>query len=204
VVLVEFIVNNAKPSRVLDLDTRLRWLHNFSLRPLYPRYPLDKRLGVPHMLYGRCGIEENTSTFCPYRESNSVFQSASAYLTTNVWLHATWVLSNWQWTGVTADNNVIILPGRSNDICLHVIKYVLRIWGLCCYGDECQVMPCPQHVIMLTAPVPGVWRHGPPHQSMSHEAAEFFSRRVCVQVPLLACLTNIWIEHTSVVRLSVK
>lgn len=72
-----------------------------------------------------------------------------------------------QWNGVKADNNATILLGRSNDLYSLVIKYFLRIWGLGYYGDELQVMSCSLHVIMLTAPVPGVWRHGPTLQSMS-------------------------------------
>jgi hypothetical protein len=32
-------------STILDLGTRLRWVVSFTPLPLYPRYPLDMRLG---------------------------------------------------------------------------------------------------------------------------------------------------------------
>jgi hypothetical protein len=51
-------------STILDLSTRLRWLVNFTPRPLYsrensPSYPLNRRLGEPQSRSGRCGEEKN-------------------------------------------------------------------------------------------------------------------------------------------------
>jgi hypothetical protein len=34
-------------SSIFDVDTRWRWVVSFMHRPLYPRYLLDRRLGVP-------------------------------------------------------------------------------------------------------------------------------------------------------------
>jgi hypothetical protein len=47
----------------LDLGTSWRWVVSFTPRPLYPwgkspRYPLDRRLGVPQSRSGRRGEEE--------------------------------------------------------------------------------------------------------------------------------------------------
>jgi hypothetical protein len=52
-------------STILDLCTRWRIVVSFTPRPLYlkgesPRYPLGRRLGVPHSRYGRCE-EKNLS-----------------------------------------------------------------------------------------------------------------------------------------------
>jgi hypothetical protein len=50
---------------ILDLGTSWRWMVSFTPRPLYPlencpRYPLDRRLGVPQSRSGRCGVETNS------------------------------------------------------------------------------------------------------------------------------------------------
>jgi hypothetical protein len=44
---------------ILDLYTRWRWLGSFMLLPLYPWYPLYRRLGGPQSRSGHCGEEEN-------------------------------------------------------------------------------------------------------------------------------------------------
>jgi hypothetical protein len=50
--------------RILDLDTRWKWVVSFTPQPLYrqgksPRYPLDRRLGGPQSRSGRGGEEKN-------------------------------------------------------------------------------------------------------------------------------------------------
>jgi hypothetical protein len=42
--------------RLLDLCTSLRWVVSFMPRPLYPRYPLDRRLGGPQSRSRRHGV----------------------------------------------------------------------------------------------------------------------------------------------------
>jgi hypothetical protein len=49
---------------ILDLGTIWRWMVSFTPRPLYPRrkspwYSLNRRVGVPRIRSGRCGVEEN-------------------------------------------------------------------------------------------------------------------------------------------------
>jgi hypothetical protein len=51
-------------SSIPDLGARQRWVVNFTPRPFClrgnsPRYPLDKTLGGPQSLSGRCGEEKN-------------------------------------------------------------------------------------------------------------------------------------------------
>jgi hypothetical protein len=46
-------------STILDLGTRWRWVVSLTPRPLYPRYPLDRRLGGPQSRSGRSGEEKN-------------------------------------------------------------------------------------------------------------------------------------------------
>jgi hypothetical protein len=51
--------------RILDLDTRWRWVVSFTTRPLYLQgkstwYPLDSRLGGPQSRSGRGGKEKNS------------------------------------------------------------------------------------------------------------------------------------------------
>jgi hypothetical protein len=51
--------------RILNLDTRWRWVVSFTPTPLYLRgkshqYPLSRRLGGPHILSGRGGKEKNS------------------------------------------------------------------------------------------------------------------------------------------------
>jgi hypothetical protein len=50
---------------ILDLGTRWRWVVSLTPRPLYPqgkspRYPLERRLGVPYSRSGRGGEEKNS------------------------------------------------------------------------------------------------------------------------------------------------
>jgi hypothetical protein len=42
----------------LDLGTSWRWVVSFTPRPLYPRYPLDRRQGGPYSRSGRRGEEK--------------------------------------------------------------------------------------------------------------------------------------------------
>jgi hypothetical protein len=42
----------------LDLVTSWRWVVSFMLLLLYPQYPLDRRLGGPQSLCGRCGDQK--------------------------------------------------------------------------------------------------------------------------------------------------
>jgi hypothetical protein len=42
----------------LDLGTSWRWVVSFTSRPLYPRYPVNRRLGGPHSRSGRRGKEK--------------------------------------------------------------------------------------------------------------------------------------------------
>jgi hypothetical protein len=49
----------------LDLGTSWRWVVSFTTRPLYPWYPLDRRLGGPQSRSGRCGKNS-----WPYQDSN--------------------------------------------------------------------------------------------------------------------------------------
>jgi hypothetical protein len=44
---------------ILDLGTRWRLVVSVKPLPLYPRYPLDRRLGGPQNRSGRCGEEQN-------------------------------------------------------------------------------------------------------------------------------------------------
>jgi hypothetical protein len=44
---------------ILELGFRRGWLVSFTLLPLYPRYPLDRRLGGPQSLSGRRGEEKD-------------------------------------------------------------------------------------------------------------------------------------------------
>jgi hypothetical protein len=53
-----------------NADTTCRTVVSLTPRSFYPRYPLDKRLGVPQSRYGRGGEEKETH-HCPCRESNS-------------------------------------------------------------------------------------------------------------------------------------
>jgi len=39
-------------SRIRNLGTRWRWAVNFTPRPLYPQYPLDRKLGGPQSRSG--------------------------------------------------------------------------------------------------------------------------------------------------------
>jgi len=57
--------SGGRASRIIDLDTRCKWVVSFTLRPLYrqgksPRYPLDRRLAGSHTLFGRGGEEINS------------------------------------------------------------------------------------------------------------------------------------------------
>jgi hypothetical protein len=51
--------------RILNLDTRWRWVVSFTSRPLYPRYPVDRRLGGPQRRCGREGEEKRLFHYCP-------------------------------------------------------------------------------------------------------------------------------------------
>jgi hypothetical protein len=46
-------------STPFDLGTRRFWVVRFMPLPLYPRYPLDSRLGGPQSRSGRCGEKKN-------------------------------------------------------------------------------------------------------------------------------------------------
>jgi hypothetical protein len=46
----------------LDLGARWRWVVSLRARPLYPQYPLDRRLGGPQFRFGRCGEEKNLAS----------------------------------------------------------------------------------------------------------------------------------------------
>jgi hypothetical protein len=51
--------------RILDLGTKWRWVVSFMLLPFYPQrespwYPLDRRLGGPHIRSGRGGEDKNS------------------------------------------------------------------------------------------------------------------------------------------------
>jgi len=52
---------------ILNFSTRWRWVVSFTTRPLYPQYPLDRRLGGPQSQSGRGGEEKNPS---PCRKQN--------------------------------------------------------------------------------------------------------------------------------------
>jgi hypothetical protein len=51
-------------STILDLGTRWRWVVSFMPRPLYPRYPLDRRLGGPKSRSGRRVLININSLLC--------------------------------------------------------------------------------------------------------------------------------------------
>jgi hypothetical protein len=60
--------------RILDLDTRWRWVVSLTPRPLYsqgknPWYPLDRKLGGHQSQSGRGGEDKNSQ---PHRESNPI------------------------------------------------------------------------------------------------------------------------------------
>jgi hypothetical protein len=44
--------------RMFDLGARRMWVVSFTPRPLYPRHPLDRRLGGPQSRSGRGGEEK--------------------------------------------------------------------------------------------------------------------------------------------------
>jgi hypothetical protein len=46
-------------STILDRGTRWRWVVSLTPQPLYPRYPLDRRLGGPQSWPGRYAEEKN-------------------------------------------------------------------------------------------------------------------------------------------------
>jgi hypothetical protein len=46
--------------RILDLGTRRRWVVSFTPRRLYPRHPLERRLGGPQSRSERGGDEKNS------------------------------------------------------------------------------------------------------------------------------------------------
>jgi len=50
---------------ILNLVTRWRWAVSFTVRPLYPRYPLVMRLGVPQSPPGQSDDKEKYT--CPFR-----------------------------------------------------------------------------------------------------------------------------------------
>jgi len=41
--------------RILNLGIRCRWVVSFTSRPLYPRYPLDRKLDGPQRRSGHSG-----------------------------------------------------------------------------------------------------------------------------------------------------
>jgi hypothetical protein len=43
-------------STIPDVGTRWTWVVSLRSRPLYPRYPLNRRLGGPQSQSGRCGV----------------------------------------------------------------------------------------------------------------------------------------------------
>jgi hypothetical protein len=53
----------------INIGARWTSVVNFTRRPLYPRYPLDKRRGEPQSQSNRVG-EEKKPFPCTYRESN--------------------------------------------------------------------------------------------------------------------------------------
>jgi hypothetical protein len=55
--------------RIAPLDTRWRSVVSFTLRPLCPRHPLDRRLGGLQRRFGRGGEETKSLLRC-HRESN--------------------------------------------------------------------------------------------------------------------------------------
>jgi hypothetical protein len=52
--------DGGRAPRILELGTSRRWIVSFMFRPLYPRYPLDRRLGRPRSRSGRSGEEKNS------------------------------------------------------------------------------------------------------------------------------------------------
>jgi len=61
---------------IFNFGTRWRWLVSFMPRLLYPRakrsrHRLDRRLGDPQSLCGRCG-EYKKSHLCPYHPASSL------------------------------------------------------------------------------------------------------------------------------------
>jgi hypothetical protein len=56
--------------RILNLCTRWKWVVSFTHRPLYPLYPLDRRLSGPQSRFGRFWEEKN-SQFLPRIEPRS-------------------------------------------------------------------------------------------------------------------------------------
>jgi hypothetical protein len=65
--------------RFLDLGISWRWVVSFTSRPLYPRYPLNKRLGGPQSWSGRHGevrILAPTGTRTPNPWSSSPYPVA--------------------------------------------------------------------------------------------------------------------------------
>jgi hypothetical protein len=73
--------------RILDLDTKGRWVVSFTPRPLHPQgkspwYPLDRRLGDPYGRSGHGGEEKNSQPL-PGLE-HSVIQSVAQSYTTEL------------------------------------------------------------------------------------------------------------------------
>jgi hypothetical protein len=58
-VMKTFCGSGSIAARILYLGTRWRWVVSFTPRPLYPRYPLDRRLGAPQRWSWRGGEEKN-------------------------------------------------------------------------------------------------------------------------------------------------
>jgi len=52
--------NKDTAPHILNFRTRQRWVVSFTLRPLHPRYSLDRRLGGPQSRSGPNGEEKKS------------------------------------------------------------------------------------------------------------------------------------------------
>jgi hypothetical protein len=73
--------------------TSWRWVVSFTPLPLYPRYPLDRRLGGPQSRSGRCGEEkilDHTGTLGRPARSQSLYRLRypSSFQKTTLWINS--------------------------------------------------------------------------------------------------------------------
>jgi hypothetical protein len=128
-----------------DLGTSWRWVVSFTPLPLYPRYPLDKKLGGPQSQSGRRG--ENS---CPHRDSNSdpvvVQPVASRYTNYATGKYA----ETYIYIGLLHFGLVATMP-RKATLTLHSMIHVYLVqwnglvpWG--CEGERGQRLVTPFHL----------------------------------------------------------
>jgi hypothetical protein len=112
--------------RILELDTRWRWVVSFKPQPLYsqgksPWYPLDRSLGGPHSRSGRDGEEKNSQP--PPWLGPSIIQPVAQRCTTELTrLHKELGQKRKKWTWHSLITPKLFWPGPSAVIRIQWMK----------------------------------------------------------------------------------